>query len=148
MALYARVRRESAISWCKRTKLVQFVAPFPVVRPTAFWFCISTQGLLLSSCYSTSWNCVMPPRSVDHPYIRIEGNSEYSRQGDIVSLFFDRINNLNVEGITSGDLALQLWACQSPLLWRPPHRLENCRTLAGCTTAELISGASEIGCAC
>ena len=53
----------------------------------------------------------MPPNTVNHPNIRISGNSGYSRRGDIVSLFVDRIDNLNDAGITSGGLALQLWAC-------------------------------------
>jgi hypothetical protein len=56
----------------------------------------------------------MPPSTVEHPYIRINGNSVYSRHGDTVSLFVDRIDNLNDAGITSGDLALQLWACETP----------------------------------
>lgn len=56
----------------------------------------------------------MPPSTVEHPAIRISGNSGYSRQGDTVSLFVDRIDNLNDAGIASGDLALQLWACQAP----------------------------------
>jgi hypothetical protein len=56
----------------------------------------------------------MSPSTVEHPYIRINGNSVYSRHGDTVSLFVDRIDNLNDAGITSGDLALQLWACETP----------------------------------
>jgi hypothetical protein len=56
----------------------------------------------------------MPPSTVEHPYIRINGNSGYSRHGDMISLFVDRIDNLNVADITSGDLALQLWACGGP----------------------------------
>ena len=56
----------------------------------------------------------MSPSTVEHPYIRINGNSVYSRHGGTVSLFVDRIDNLNDAGITSGDLALQLWACETP----------------------------------
>jgi hypothetical protein len=73
----------------------------------------------------------MPPHTVDHPYIRIVGNSEYSRQGDIVSLYVDRIDNQNEQGITSGDLALQLWACQAPFFGGP---------LAGWKIAEHLLG--------
>jgi len=56
----------------------------------------------------------MAPHTVKHPYLQLNGNSGYSRNGDTVSLFVDRIDNLNNAGITSGDLALQLWACQMP----------------------------------
>jgi hypothetical protein len=56
----------------------------------------------------------MPPHTVEHPYLQLNGNSGYSRHDDTVTLFADRIDNLNSAGITSGDLALQLWACQSP----------------------------------
>ena len=76
----------------------------------------------------------MPPCSVDHPYIRIEGKSVYSRQGEIVSLFVDRIDNLNDEDITSGDLALQLWACQAPFCGGP---------LTGWKIAEHLLGALQ-----
>lgn len=61
-----------------------------------------------------SGNDVMPPHTVEHPYIRINGNSGYSRHGDIVSLFVDRIDNENADDILSGDLAVQLWACETP----------------------------------
>ena len=56
----------------------------------------------------------MIPHTVEYPFIRFNGNSGYSRHGDTVSLFADRIDNLNNAGITSGSLALQLWACQAP----------------------------------
>jgi hypothetical protein len=56
----------------------------------------------------------MTPHTIEHPYIQFTGSSGYSRNGDAVSLFADRIDNLSNEGITSGNLSLQLWACQSP----------------------------------
>jgi hypothetical protein len=56
----------------------------------------------------------MIPHTVEHPYIHFNGTSGYSRHGDTVSLFAERIENLNNAGVTSGNLSLQLWACQSP----------------------------------
>jgi hypothetical protein len=56
----------------------------------------------------------MSPHTVECPYLQFNGNSGYSRHGDTVSLFADRIDNLNNAGNTSGNLALQLWACQAP----------------------------------
>lgn len=56
----------------------------------------------------------MTPHTVEHPYLRFNGNSGYSRRGDTVSLFADRIDNLDTAGTASGSLALQLWACESP----------------------------------
>jgi hypothetical protein len=58
----------------------------------------------------------MRPDRVEHPYIHFNGTSGYSRHGDTVSLFADRIDNLNNTGLTSGNLALQLWACQTPYI--------------------------------
>jgi hypothetical protein len=55
----------------------------------------------------------MAPHTIEHPYLLLNGNSGYSRHGDTVSLFADRIDNLNNAGITSGNLALQLWGCQA-----------------------------------
>ncbi len=56
----------------------------------------------------------MSPSKVEYPHIHINGNSGYSRFGDIVSLFADRIDNTNSMDVSSDNLALQLWACQSP----------------------------------
>lgn len=56
----------------------------------------------------------MTPHTVEYPYIQFNGTSSYARHGDTVSLLADRIDNLNNTGITSGNLALQLWACQAP----------------------------------
>lgn len=56
----------------------------------------------------------MTPHSVELPYIVFNGATRYSRQGDVLSLFVDRIDNLSDEDFTSGNLCLQLWACQSP----------------------------------
>ena len=56
----------------------------------------------------------MNPSTVEHPHIHISGNSGYSRHGDAVSLFADRIDNTNSANVSSDNLALQLWACQSP----------------------------------
>ena len=56
----------------------------------------------------------MNPFTVEHPHIHITGNSGYSRHGDTVSLFADRIDNSNSMNVSSDNLALQLWACQSP----------------------------------
>jgi hypothetical protein len=56
----------------------------------------------------------MTPHSVELPYIAFNGSTRYARQGDMVTLFADRIDNLNDEGVTSAHLCLQLWACQSP----------------------------------
>lgn len=73
----------------------------------------------------------MTPHTVEHPYLQFNGNSGYSRHGDTVSLFADRIDNLNSAGITSGDLALQLWACQTPYTGG---------SLTGWKLAELLPG--------
>ena len=56
----------------------------------------------------------MTPHAVEYPYIRFAGSSSYSRHGDTVSLFVERIDNLNDAGAPSDNLCLQLWACQSP----------------------------------
>lgn len=56
----------------------------------------------------------MPPHSVENPFIRFSGNSGYSRHGDTVSLYADRIQNQYDSGVTSGSLTLQLWACPVP----------------------------------
>jgi hypothetical protein len=56
----------------------------------------------------------MHPNTVEHPHIHINGNSGYSRHGDTVSLFADGIDNANNVDVSSDNLALQLWACQSP----------------------------------
>ena len=73
----------------------------------------------------------MPPHTVENAFIQIKGNSGYSRHGDTVSLFADRIDNLSTSGFTSSSLALQLWACQSPY---------NGGSLTGCKFAELPLG--------
>jgi hypothetical protein len=59
-------------------------------------------------------NTAMTPHTVEHPYIQLHGTSRYSRHGDTISLFAERIDNLNSAGGTSGNLALQFWACRSP----------------------------------
>jgi hypothetical protein len=59
-------------------------------------------------------DCAMTPHAIEFPYIQFNGNSGYARHGDMVSLSAERIDNLNSAGITSGNLALQLWACQAP----------------------------------
>jgi hypothetical protein len=56
----------------------------------------------------------MTPHTVDNAFIKFTGNSGYSRHRDTVSLYADRIDNLYNSGVTSGNLALQLWACQTP----------------------------------
>ena len=56
----------------------------------------------------------MYPNTVEHPYIHLNGNSGYSRHGDTVSLFADSIDNANDADVSSDNLALQLWACQTP----------------------------------
>ena len=56
----------------------------------------------------------MPAYSVENAFVQFSGNTGYSRHGDSVSLYADRIDNLNNSGLTSGSLALQLWACQAP----------------------------------
>lgn len=76
----------------------------------------------------------MPPHSVANAFIQISGNSGYSRHGDTVSLYAERIDNLSNAGITSGSLALQLWACQEPY---------NGGNLAGWKLAELKLGILE-----
>jgi hypothetical protein len=73
----------------------------------------------------------MIPHTVEYPFIRFNGNSGYSRHGDTVSLFADHIDNLNSAGITSGSLALQLWACQAPY---------NGGSLTGWKLAEFLLG--------
>src|SRR5512147_393807 len=77
---------------------------------------------------------VMPPHSVENAFIRFSGNSGYTRHGDTVSLYADRIDNLNHSGVTSGSLALQLWACQAPY---------NSGSLTGWKLAELKLGILE-----
>jgi hypothetical protein len=56
----------------------------------------------------------MAPHTAEHPCIQFNGTSGYTRHGDEVSLFADRIDNPDNTGVTSGHLSLQLWACQSP----------------------------------
>jgi hypothetical protein len=56
----------------------------------------------------------MTPHTVENAFIKFTGNSGYSRHGDTVSLYTDRLDNLYNSGVTSGNLALQLWACQAP----------------------------------
>ena len=56
----------------------------------------------------------MTSHTVENAFIKFTGNSGYSRRGDTVSLYADRIDNLYNSGVTSGSLALQLWACQAP----------------------------------
>lgn len=56
----------------------------------------------------------MNPSTAEHPHIHFNGNSGYSRHGDTVSLFADRIDNANSMDVSSDNLALQLWACESP----------------------------------
>ena len=56
----------------------------------------------------------MTSHIVENAFIKFTGNSGYSRHGDTVSLYADRIDNLYDAGVTSGSLALQLWACQAP----------------------------------
>jgi hypothetical protein len=56
----------------------------------------------------------MTPHTVENPYINFNGTSGYARHEDTISLFADRIDNLNHAGVASGNLCLQLWACQSP----------------------------------
>jgi len=73
----------------------------------------------------------MTPHTIEYPFIQFNGNSGYSRHGDTVSLFADRIDNLNSAGITSGSLALQLWACPAPY---------NGGVLRGWKLAELLLG--------
>jgi hypothetical protein len=62
----------------------------------------------------TQQDCAMNPDTIEHAFIRFSGDSGYSRHGDTVSLYADRIHNLYTSGVTSGSLALQLWACQAP----------------------------------
>ena len=76
----------------------------------------------------------MPPHIVENAFIKITGNSGYSRHGDIISLYADRIDNLNNAGLTSSSLALQLWACQEPY---------NGGSLTGWKLAELKLGRLE-----
>ena len=59
-------------------------------------------------------DCAMTPHTIENPFIQFNGNSGYSRHGDTVSLFADRIDNIDRASITSGSLALQLWACPAP----------------------------------
>ena len=74
----------------------------------------------------------MIPHTVEHPYIHFTGDSGYTRHGDSLSLFAARIDNRNTSGSSSGDLALQLWACRAPYEGGP---------LTGWKVAELPLGA-------
>jgi len=56
----------------------------------------------------------MTPHTLENAFIKFRGNSGYSRHGDTVSLFAERIENLDHSGITSGSLVLQLWGCPMP----------------------------------
>ena len=76
----------------------------------------------------------MSPHSVKNAFIQISGNSGYTRHGDTISLYAERIDNLNNSGLTSGSLALQLWACQGPY---------NGGNLTGWKLAELKLGALD-----
>ena len=73
----------------------------------------------------------MIPHTVEHPYIHFKGNSGYTRHGDRISLFADRIDNSADSGAPSSDLVLQLWACQAPYQGGP---------LSGWKLAELPLG--------
>ena len=55
----------------------------------------------------------MTPHTVENAFIQFKGNNGFSRHGDTVSLFADRIDNLNNSGVTSGSLALQLWQLEA-----------------------------------
>ncbi len=61
----------------------------------------------------------MQPCTLESPSIRISGNSGYSRNGETVTLFVDRIDNVNNGTASSDELALQLWACQIPYYGGP-----------------------------
>jgi hypothetical protein len=61
----------------------------------------------------------MPPCTLESPCIRISGNSGYSRDGETVSLFVDRMDNVNNGNASSDELALQLWACHIPYYGGP-----------------------------
>ena len=61
----------------------------------------------------------MPPCTLESPCIRISGNSGYSRDGEAVSLFVDRIDNVSNGTVSSDELALQLWACHIPYYGGP-----------------------------
>jgi hypothetical protein len=76
----------------------------------------------------------MSPHIVENAFIKITGNSGYSRHGDFISLDVDRIDNLNNSGLTTGSLALQLWACQKPY---------DGGSLTGWKLAELMLGILE-----
>jgi hypothetical protein len=76
----------------------------------------------------------MYPHSIENAFIKFSGNCVYSRHGDTVSLYADRIDNLSNSCITSGSLALQLWACQAPY---------NGGNLTGWKLAELKLGILE-----
>lgn len=56
----------------------------------------------------------MTPHAVEHPVIRFNGRTGYTRHADSVTLFADGIDNLDTSADGSADLALQLWACQTP----------------------------------
>lgn len=56
----------------------------------------------------------MTPHTVEQPNIHFQGTSGYSRHGDTVTLFAERIENGSNTGVTSGSPVLQLWACRSP----------------------------------
>jgi hypothetical protein len=79
-------------------------------------------------------DCAMYPHSVENGFIKFSGNSGYSRHGDTVSLYADHIDNLSSSSITSGSLAMQLWACQTPY---------NSGILTGHKLAELKLGILE-----
>ena len=61
----------------------------------------------------------MTPCTLESPFIRISGNSGYSRNGETVSLFVDRVDNVSNGTFSSDELALQLWACHIPYYGGP-----------------------------
>ena len=46
--------------------------------------------------------------TLESPSIRISGNSGYSRDGETVTLFVDRIDNVNTGTVSSNELALHI----------------------------------------
>lgn len=101
-------------------------------KTTALQACLSALTIPLLQRYAGDG--AMIPHTVEHPYIHFNGNSGYARRGDSVALFADRIDNLNSSGVSSSDLALQLWACQAPYHGGP---------LTGWKLAELPLGALQ-----
>jgi hypothetical protein len=99
---------------CNYTNCIRWPALKRFIPRPIQWPCIPIHDFYNAHYRLAQQDCAMPPHSVENAFIQFSGNSGYSRHGDTVSLYADRIDNQYNCGFTSGSLALQLWACQAP----------------------------------